>query len=152
MTLSELEKRLQLATGADRELDGLILWHMTAEDHRRIRDGVYEIKHDHFVGPQGPHYYEAASYVDDPDGYDHSVNGFIAGLRFTASLDAALALVERKLPGWGLLCDTFPPNQPYASVSFEDKVFGATGATRPIAMLLALVSALQQTETENAVR
>lgn len=62
---------------------------------------------------------------------------------YTASLDAAIALVERVLPGWTLMLDDrmgpsaklLPPNQ---ISSAEDRT---KAATLPIALLIALLRA-----------
>lgn len=84
--------------------------------------------------------------------------------RYTASIDAALALVEKVLPGWGLnifLCEAEAKQlrpaivsmfkkgagQHHASPEFE---FEASGATIPLAILSALLSALRAKRQEPA--
>lgn len=74
---------------------------------------------------------------------------------YTASLDAAVALVERVLPGWTYLlnndgvrkdracmADLFPPNWPLG------KNYEATHRQMPIAICIATLLALQENSNE----
>lgn len=69
--------------------------------------------------------------------------------RVTASIDAALALVERCLPGWGLEIG-LPSGRAYGSCRLfpgdnrnkELTCFGK-GQTAPLAIILALLTAMQ---------
>jgi hypothetical protein len=72
--------------------------------------------------------------------------------RYTASIDAAIALVERCLPGWARGFDAGPKSciafvDPH---DYADRMFGArhvaTASTPAIALLLALLRAMQKEE------
>lgn len=70
------------------------------------------------------------------------------GWALTASLDAALALVERVLPGWLVSVNDLPPLNPAGSAvaclradAKADDVLGY-GNTRPLALLTAMLKAL----------
>lgn len=74
-------------------------------------------------------------------------HGFLMSDHFTASIDAALSLVEKKLPGWtytvdasapesGIDFDLFPPGR-------ADKC-SVTAKSLPLAILIALLRALQE--------
>lgn len=87
--LSELLERVERAGGLDRELDADIWWVLSHADAERCFNN----------GATGmPRHYPPMLPI--PSGIGR------AGVRamapaFSASLDAALALVERVLPGWG---------------------------------------------------
>lgn len=75
---------------------------------------------------------------------------------YTASVDAALALCERMLPGWARGFDAGSKTiiafvDPH---DFEDRFSGArytaTGAAEPLAILAAILNALIAKETSNA--
>lgn len=73
---------------------------------------------------------------------------------YTASIDAALALCERKLPGWGFKCECnlgFGIEVTLGHVGpdkFYDRPQGfGTGPTLPLAILIALLEALIGKET-----
>lgn len=104
---------------------------------------------------------DAAIYIavvkgENPD--DYRINQQFAHLitPYTASLDAALALVEAKLPGWKRKLSTerhasFLDYQAHAELMDRDwpdpnagygLVYGGHGATEPLALLDALCSAL----------
>ena len=93
MTKADLLQRIEAANGPDRVLDGDV-WHaLTAKPGdvwvNDFADGVY-----HLQDPRDTIAYEAP-----PD--------------LTASIDAAIALVERLLPGWAWFVDWIGmPDQP----------------------------------------
>lgn len=65
----------------------------------------------------------------------------------TASIDAALGLVERVLPGQAVAIGTMkfdPPGTPWATIwtRFGEPRFNAQGATVPMAILAAFLTAL----------
>lgn len=80
--MKDLLERVKAATGPDRELDGALAeafgWRQITVDHglRLTREWLR------------------------PDGFPLPVGTMADPPFFTASLDAALALVERALPGW----------------------------------------------------
>lgn len=80
--LDQLERRLKEATGADRDLDVAIYCALPADYHRHARPSNVRGK---VVG-----YYRDGAH------------GTFGAEPYTASLDAALGLVERVLPGWGV--------------------------------------------------
>lgn len=66
--------------------------------------------------------------------------------RYTASIDAALALVERVLPGWQIAMGTCGEDDiPWACLTEPDddcRDFPASAPTIPLALIAALLSAL----------
>lgn len=134
--LRELRERVEKATGPDREIDALLEVETTpivASDD----DLIYLLpihRDDHCKA--GTYWRKARS----------GASLHTAPL-YTASVDAALALVERCLPNWtdasnatapecGIDWDLFEP------VRYGRRVKG-TGKTRPLAILAALLSALE---------
>ena len=89
--LAELLKRVEAATGPDREIDELLTaWSVGAV---REEDATFDHK---------PAYHR--------DGFWVSI-GPIAP--YTASIDAAVSLIEKRLPGWAWLVDWIGmPDQP----------------------------------------
>lgn len=124
--MTDLEKRLEEATGPDRELDARIY---------------------HFFG-----YIEIADPKDWLGMTPHGEPVSISPL--TASLDAALALVEERLPGWTMICDASAPEAGIDWELFEPKFGGerikGTAPTHPLALLLALVKAEKQKQEQAA--
>lgn len=118
--LADLKVRVDAATGPDRELDIQIVG--------TIREGA-PLSEDRLGGLRtGFEPYDAV--------WPH----------VTSSLDAALALVERVLPGWGWHCSS-----PRRGLAFEGVLIDFApihtvrtgyGATAPLALLSALLSAL----------
>lgn len=70
--------------------------------------------------------------------------------RFTSSVDAALALVERVLPGWVVLLDQYPDHWTVNLAEYRKGYgvwgddFDATAKTAPLAILAALLTAKAQ--------
>lgn len=130
MTLSDLIARVEAATGPDRETDGMI-W-CAANDYQFLEwDG------------------DGCRYRAVSDGWfdSHHIPSY------TASLDAAIGLVERVLPGWVWNVSStgtawlMDPNN-------NEEFYDASGCetlpirpkkplTPPIALLLALLRSLQ---------
>lgn len=64
---------------------------------------------------------------------------------FTSSLDAALALVTRVLPGWaGWKLERLASGRPWSRVYSSKGAWSATAATPALALLAAMLKALQQ--------
>lgn len=88
MTIPELIERVGKLTGADREVDARLWWEF---DHERAVRAYWTAS----TGlPQPMDEFPRSRGL----GYGYVVRSAPA---YTASVDAALALVERKLPGWG---------------------------------------------------
>lgn len=127
--LEELLERVKAATGPDRELDGDI-----AEALGINPKGSFRMRSSPDKAAFGIGAY--SSWKPDP---------------LTASIDAALALVERVLPGWtynfgnvgeddcGWACLTQPEG--------DCTDFGASAPTIPLAILAALLQALTSERT-----
>jgi hypothetical protein len=80
--LTELLERVEAASGADRELDALIACHFVFKSLRPATAADVIL-----------------NYVPRPGDIKTDM-GFLMADPYTASLDAALALVDRVLPGW----------------------------------------------------
>jgi hypothetical protein len=156
-THADIIKRLEAATGPDRGLDGII-----------ARDVEHWIPHFDLDGDDlldwpdmGGHWHSPG----DPSAFRCAiVDGALEPPHYTASIDAALALVERMLPGWGwnISC----PDKYYNETNFyalvvsdedngaeepwdiERDVFEASGKTAPLAILLALFRALERQDSD----
>ena len=123
-SLPHLLSRLESAEGADRELDAAICaWSCPTLGLERCKRS-------------------------SRGGWHHPVHGLIAPPeRYTASLDAALQLVERVLPGvylWRLDFDDEPnEDRPYSFDLYHADVSATgAGATSALAVLTALLHAL----------
>jgi hypothetical protein len=128
--LQALLARIEAAEGADREIDlaiGLALagWEVAKHDLGHGDEDYLDTGHMLYPWP--------ASAGQDYDA-------------FTASLDAALALVERVLPGWTMACDATVPEMGIDWELFEPIPDGArftgTHAKHALALLSALLRAL----------
>ncbi|KLK91377.1 hypothetical protein AA309_19950 [Microvirga vignae] len=126
--LSELLKRIEAAEGPDRELD----YEIWAALHG------WKIKHNGM-----------ARFFQTPDGHD-SVRALRAP-KLTSSLDAAIALLERMLPGWHyeMACKMTRPFPHYTTMltnqwaSYAAPRFtGQSESNQALALLSALLSAL----------
>lgn len=137
--VAELIEKLEKAETGSRELDAMI----------------YCVEHGHaYSRPYGNDF---AMWVD---GVPHEVKIIDRYLeRYTASLDAAVALAERVLPGWSIftcLGQTVWPDKPpcwadVGSREFQDDIDGhdqenSTGfaPTLPLALCLAILKAVQE--------
>lgn len=145
MGLPELLERVRAATGPDRELDVRLQAHF---DGRVVRESEGML----LAKSTKPPYDECLIGRVDPG--VRSRNFTIAGScpAFTASIDAAVALVERMLPNWGWTdCRRQPTFRPgdlprYAlkltGLRASDDVIGEHLTSLPLAICAALLSAL----------
>lgn len=128
-TLQDLLERVEKAEGPDREIDVALWLHTTPGATRR---GTH-VKHAHS---------DAEWDVDET----RDATGYLVVVpAYTASLDAALALVERKLPGWTWRLDSpDSASEPaFARLSGPEWRSGAGWAKTPaLALLAALLRAL----------
>ncbi len=139
-TIIELLDRVRLSTGPDRKLDTAIHWHLICEP-------------------------DAMNYRIDPFwGWQNKYeNGWTAWhgqspYKYTASIDAAAALFEHKLPHWEWLVRKNETVGYFASAYHRSngkiKIFREQARTAPLAILAALLTALgsdpaaQHEETE----
>lgn len=123
---AELLKRVQDVKGADREVNEKLAliagWHQVGE---RLSDG------------------KTIQCWYDPDGVEQFVP------RYTASIDAAVGLVEKMLPSAGVTIGVDRDRKVYASVRWGDGVKDVALANAPspaLALLAALLQALIQKE------
>lgn len=119
---NELIERLKVATGPDRELDEAIALALCDE---------------HFF----------AQLADAPEGtgcemYRMGHHSFSSALRVTSSVDAALGLVERMLPGWKWNIGYDANDELQATVWHGVTEHDEYAPTAPRALLAALLSAL----------
>lgn len=120
MTIEALIEKLSAATGPDRDIDGALV----------------EVFATH------PPLWKRKRGSTSEWGNDHPLSSWDAP-RYTASLDAALALVEKKLPGW----DWEVHNNGLARLlSPEGNSIYANAPTPALALCLALLRALQAME------
>ena len=146
--MTSLIERLEAATGADRELDALIMINLGLIDGEMfgLADGyVWELRLG--WGTNGEAVVEA--WATCGDGLDQ-LHMTRKPRPLTASLDAALALVEEKLPGWkrglaeqdaGGWCASLWKPQPGGKPSVL--VFAEDAPTPALAVLIALLKALE---------
>lgn len=123
--LSELLERVKATTGPDREIDGLLAIAFAPEGEERAElgeatklYGKYWYRHQYGEGSQlSPH--------------------------FTSSIDAALALVERCLPGWKWNVGHDANDELHVTVWHGVTERDEYAATAPLSILAAFLSALQ---------
>ena len=130
--LKELLERVEKAEGPDRELDGAI-----ADALGLAPDNLTRVSAT---------YYE---YTPDPD------KGWWEAGRYTASIDAAVALVEKKLPGCALAIGTMKfiqPGVPWATIwtTGGDPKWNADAKTPALALIAALLKALIASELQSS--
>lgn len=136
--LTELLDRVRDAAGPDRELDA----------------DVFDIWGDgHLIWDLGE-----PLYLKRPAGAVRQTRYDVP--RYTASIDAALALTERVLPGWHVTMATFHTDYggPYADAAstgyinnidgHDDEFAESAGATIPLAILAAALTALIALEAQ----
>lgn len=138
--LTDLIAKLEAATGGSRELDAELM-------------ALFYVQDSRFIGctcdccPGGRH--PDLVWVD-PD-TDKWVTTALAGYEFTTSLDAIVALIERKLPVWCIVVESTPkldhPSGNKACARIMLMSGGGTARiaarTPPLALCVALLSALQ---------
>jgi hypothetical protein len=132
MSLHELLERAKAASGPDRELDAEI------EHAARFQRGLsLGLKPD-----------QIAVWNHVGNGYVESHGTRYASPAYTASIDAAVALISRVLPGlymWQLEFDDEPTDCPYMARLYTTN--GApsgvseSGPTAPLALIVALLEA-----------
>lgn len=121
-TLSALLDRVSEARGGDREIDHLV--------------------HDALVEPIGNRIYNTKANGGQ------FICADVTAPEYTASIDAALALVEKKLPGWAWKLDRAFGEPPYIVAVVASRPIDVTAAhageapTAPLAILSALLRAL----------
>lgn len=163
MTAGEMAERVRASSGPDRELDlALLNLYYAADVPYRWSSSPFLVNRD------GSQQREIA-VLDFPEAmppeeqefyrtYSEAHGGLPSALTppaFTGSVDAALALVERMLPGWeyvlnvrdrGISANLIWPDQ---SPVVRAKVGRA--ATLPLAILAALLEAIQSHQKEGGV-
>ncbi|WP_375453764.1 hypothetical protein [uncultured Methylobacterium sp.] len=138
--LQGLLDRVRAAEGPDRELDALIWWAFAdhTDDHPDIA---------HLAAQQGP------LAVIDKYWPPHWRTNFLSSIQhLTRSIDAAVALMERELPGWDI--HFYPEGEgrpgyvaemdwPADALVGDANYFGVNGRglTRPLAVVAAVLEA-----------
>lgn len=142
--LAQLIARLEAASEGSRELDGVVAilagWFRVQPRFTHNRKGGW-IAPENLIGadnegrPQLDSLHGTTIHRDPP--------------RFTTSLDAIVALIERKLPGWHLQVEKHPGFCDATLWPSPDAPYWLThAATMPLALCIAFLRALQaQQET-----
>ena len=138
-TLRSLLQRVEAATGADRELDGDLFWSLFV-----VPSGLgKEVGGSRLVNLLGP----------NGDAWRHWIH--VDWPPYTASVDAALALVEKVLPGAWFMMETFgytEDRRAGAELSAEGIEHTRHEAkTIPLAIVAALLTALIAQDEEAEV-
>lgn len=136
-TLRALAARLAEATGPDRELD-LAIWMELVLPRRpecHVIDGKLwiDVRHPFSRPPPADHVRDLRPYGPNPE-------------EFTASIDAALALVGATLPGWGWHIEKTCAGLCRAVLWYPTALmhdWRAAGTTPALALLSALIAALE---------
>jgi hypothetical protein len=149
-TLSELRERVEAATGPRRALDfeiclalGIVK-QVDTDTQRHYSRLICPVTERHrFTEDQAKHiWFLSQAKASNPPGSDWCREAW----PLTASVDAALSLVERKLPGWTDASDASDPETGIDWDLFPPKggpCVRGTGATRPLAILSALLRSLE---------
>lgn len=152
-TLRDLKARVEAATGPDREIDGEVMFDLFAKP---VGDNGYLWPEDdpswlfamRFPGKDRS-WFERNRRRDCRDTIviwrdgDPILMNELRVPKLTASLDAALALVERVLPETGYDLDYVPGNEPaYTATFFGVAARREDGHSLPLAVLSALFAAL----------
>lgn len=130
--LEGLVERLREAKGPDREIDG---------------DLFFELD------PEFPNFAMHMSALPDPATFATGAYTSVKAPAYTSSIDAALALVERVLPGWRYDLHSPRFGTPFEAVLMDGdgaarKIVVSTAPTAPIAILAALLTAKDSTPHE----
>lgn len=139
MSLEDLIERVEGATGPDREIEARLWCLQEGREFRKVIWSDYKY-------PDGQKHWHSFR-TNGGDVGCHSVP------KFTASLDAALALCERVLPGvWWLIgrgkLTAAEPEYGAQLMFGEDEVLGVGEAPTPaVALILALLRALLSKDT-----
>lgn len=141
--LSALIERVRGLKGPDREVDEAVM-------------ALFYTREDRHIGAEEGDDFGGWEPVKDSVWVDPKTDRWVstAAFYFTASNDAALALVERVRPGWfvmidGRLGEEFSCELSDLSGRFltsADQEFHARASTLPIAIILALLLSLQSQE------
>lgn len=132
MTLQALLERVEAASGPVEEIDNLIWWHFFCPE--RGKDDAMR------VGPMDNVAKRAA--------WARCFYGKERSTKFTASLDAAVGLVEKMLPGQACALGTMAfrneTRKPWATIwtTSGSPLFNADAATPALALIAALLKAL----------
>ncbi len=128
-TLQSLRDRVANAPGPDRHADTLIAHGIDGWTIKKIGGKP------HFSHPE-----------EVPVARDGKPSNYPS---YTSSIDAALALVERVLPGWEDFTGFNPDHYfngkrgcAYCVLSLDDKKYSVVAHTRPLAIILATLDAL----------
>lgn len=134
---ANLLSRLQGLTAPDREVDTLIHYALFPETEVLLDPGDMRTKRPGRYGPL------SEMPMDCWTDYD-AICHHIGAQPYTASLDAAVALCERVLPGWGWL------RNPDGAMAVKPALgTGAAWSAHPIpaiALLIAILTALEARE------
>lgn len=162
--MTSLQTRLRDATGPDRELDGEIAvslagWSQEKLLAKNINGSTESL--EVFLPPDEHNRDYIVSMIEDQVACNIWAPDLGEPPRFTSSVDAALELVERKLPGWGVqwrlpskkeaeqgacpMVDLIAPED----VWIHPKCHSFSGSL-PIAILTALLEALSDGEANDA--
>lgn len=151
-TISSLLSRVRAASGPDRELDARI--DAALFGGRAARDFTGEDPASRLRFSYAAHV--VFDHVDPMTNGGHVLSSMV---RFTppitASIDASVALVERVLPGCDWKISTLRHRKGFGAdlyPSAADAVARADAATAPLAILAALLSALEQKESADDPR
>jgi hypothetical protein len=135
MSLPELLERVKAASGPDRELGADLLWVL---DHARAQ----AVFNNAAMGM--PRSYPPTLPI--PAGLGRLAVRAM-GADITASIDAAVALIERTLPGWRWMVRRIYPEDgggplfcAYAE-QVDGPMFSRTAPTAPLALIIALLEA-----------
>lgn len=132
MTLQSLLERLEKASGGDREIDARL-----AEAFGGFADVIRALNED------GSTFDAMVDYGED---------SFDECPRYTSSLDAALSLVERVMPGWGYFLRHDADSGYVAALVYPDAFRVTPGATKAASMPLALCLALVRAKLEDEAK
>lgn len=130
-SLEGLIERVKAAQGSDREIDASLFialveptWHTSPKD-----PGAVAADKQYFW-PEGKLKYLTRNSKVAP--------------QYTASIDAALALVERCLPGWSWNIGHDANDELHATLWHGVTEHDEYAATAPLAIILALLTAMQE--------
>lgn len=133
---SELVARLEGACEGSRELDGLIArcfgWHRVEPRHARNKAGGWIAPED-FLGVNS----DGSPRLDSLRGTDIHRDP----PRLSQSLDAALALAERVLPGWCGVMNTYDRSILFARSPSDMLAKTSKASTLPLAICIAILRA-----------
>jgi hypothetical protein len=151
MDLAELRERLEKATGGDREIDAAIFVAVEApeqysDDLRRYRLPHPSLDEMDMCAP-GTYWL-----------VQRSGRSLRTSPHYTASLDAIVSLIERKLPGWGWSAASGMSDanlygaalSPLGLVGAALNTQTARATTPPLALCIALVKAMEAQANEPA--